>query len=254
MIRQFLVICLLAIPAYAFALERLSVSSSQQQTAVVELYTSEGCSSCPPADRWLEALTQLPKDEVDVLALAFHVDYWDYIGWKDRFGSPKYTKRQRQLGANNQQRTIYTPEFFVDGIEARGTSKVLEKIRISNRKKAPILLELSVTKLSDTLQLELRTVLPTSLTEPLQQQFFVYENQLMSDVKRGENAGKQLRHQQVVRYMSPAQPLKENTRHSIKIEPEWQLDQIGVAALVATAGKDVYLQAVHTSISPLLSP
>ena len=254
MIRLFLVICLLAAPAYTFALDRLSVSSSQQRTAVVELYTSEGCSSCPPADRWFEALTQLPKDEVDVLGLAFHVDYWDYIGWKDRFGSPRYTKRQRQLGANNQQRTIYTPEFFVDGVEARGTGKVLEKVRIGNQQKATIQLELSVSKLSDSLQLELRTVLPTSLTEPLQHQFFVYENQLMSDVTRGENAGEQLRHQQVVRYMSPAQPLEENIQHSIKIGADWRLDQIGVAALVVSPGKDVYLQAVYTPILPLLSP
>ena len=113
--------CLLAVPA--FAAETLTVVSGQQQTAVVELYTSEGCSSCPPADQWLEALIQIPRDELDVLALAFHVDYWDYLGWKDRFGSPRHTSRQRQLGANNNQRSIYTPEFFVDGIEARGTRK-----------------------------------------------------------------------------------------------------------------------------------
>jgi len=100
--------CLLALPLYAA--EILSVVSSPQQTAVVELYTSEGCSSCPPADQWLEALIEVPKEELDVLALAFHVDYWDYLGWQDRFGSAKHTHRQRRLGANNQQRSIYTPE------------------------------------------------------------------------------------------------------------------------------------------------
>ncbi|NNE62941.1 MAG: DUF1223 domain-containing protein, partial [Gammaproteobacteria bacterium] len=67
------------------ASETITVNSQSNKTAVVELYTSEGCSSCPPADRWLEALIATASGELDVLALAFHVDYWDYIGWKDRF-------------------------------------------------------------------------------------------------------------------------------------------------------------------------
>lgn len=252
MIRILLLSYLLAVPAYA--LERIEVTSNPQQTAVVELFTSEGCSSCPPADRWFEAMVQITSDDIDVLALAFHVDYWDYLGWKDRFGSPKYTSRQRQLGASNNQNTIYTPEFFVDGVEARGTSKVLEKVRRSNQKKAAIQLELSVSKLSDSLKLELRTIRSSTLTEPLNYQFFVYENQLMSDVKRGENAGEQLSHQRVVRYMSPILSLKEFNQRSIKLDSDWQLDKVGVAALVMLQGKDIYLQAVHTPILPLLSP
>ena len=110
--RLLLIACLIASPV--FAADEITTMSNGKQTAVVELYTSEGCSSCPSADRWLAALIEVPKDELDVLALAFHVDYWDYLGWKDRFGSPKYTSRQRQLGANNSQRSIYTPEFFVE--------------------------------------------------------------------------------------------------------------------------------------------
>lgn len=249
--RFLLLSCLWVLPTYA--LDSLSVSSSQQKTAVVEFYTSEGCSSCPPADRWFGALTQLPQGEVDMLGLAFHVDYWDYLGWKDRFGSPRHSSRQRLLGANNRQNTIYTPEFFVNGVEARGVRNVIEKIRSSNREKAAFQLELSVTISSGELLLELRSNRPASMTAPLQRQFFVYENQLMSDVKRGENAGEQLKHQQVVRYMSPMQAFKKINKHSIGIDADWQLDQIGVAALVTSPGKDVYLQAVHTPISPLLS-
>lgn len=252
MIRFLLISTLFVAPAYA--LERLSVTSSQQQTAVVEFFTSEGCSSCPPADKWFEAMVQLPSDEIDVLGLAFHVDYWDYLGWKDRFGSPRHTARQRQLGANNLQRSIYTPEFFVNGVEARGTRKVLEKVRSSNQKKATIQMELSVTKLSDSLQLELRSSRATTETEPLQHQFFVYENELTTDVRRGENAGEKLRHQHVVRFMGPELLLKEVNQFRIKIDSDWQLDKIGVAALVTSPGKDIYLQAVHTSISPLLNP
>ena len=235
-----------------FAAETITISSNGQQTAVLELYTSEGCSSCPSADRWLAALVEVPNDELDVLALAFHVDYWDYLGWKDRFGSPRYTSRQRQLGSNNNQRTIYTPEFFVDGKEARGTRKVLDKIRSANKQQAQIQLKLSISKSSNALQIELQSVTPDAVDKPLQHRYFVYENQLMSDVTRGENSGERLFHQQVVRYMSPELDLKDNNQHKITINPEWRLDNIGVAALVTGPGNKNYLQVVHSTITALL--
>jgi len=243
--------CLLALPA--LAAEKLTVVSSPQQTAVVELYTSEGCSSCPPADQWFEALIDVPKEELDVLALAFHVDYWDYIGWKDRFGSPKHTSRQRQLGANNNQGSIYTPEFFVDGAEARGTRNVIEKIRISNKKTAILQLMLSVSKEGETLRLELQTASEDTLPKILHSRFLVYESQLSSDVTRGENSGETLSHQQVVRYMSPALRLEDNSRHEINIDPDWQLANIGIAAMITSPGNETYLQAVHTPITALLA-
>jgi len=243
--------CLLALPA--FAAEKLTVVSSPQQTAVVELYTSEGCSSCPPADQWLEALIDVPKEDLDVLALAFHVDYWDYLGWKDRFGSPKHTSRQRQLGANNNQGSIYTPEFFVDGAEARGTRKIIEKIRISNNKAAVLRLKLSVSRKDETLQLELQTTRDNAPSGTLHSRFIVYESQLASNVKRGENSGEILRHQQVVRYMSSALQLEDDSQHEIRIDPDWQLENIGIAALITSPGNETYLQAVHTPITALLA-
>ena len=248
--RLLLIACLIATPT--FAGEKITATSNGQQTAVVELYTSEGCSSCPSADKWLASLIEVPKDELDVLALAFHVDYWDYLGWKDRFGSPKNTKRQRQLGANNHQGSIYTPEFFVDGMEARGTRKVLQKIRSANQQQAGIQLKLVISKSSDELQLELQSDSLKTDNKSLQHRYFVYENELMSDVKRGENSGERLFHQQVVRYMSSALKLKDFNHHSISINPEWRLDNIGVAALVTSAGNEDYLQVVHSPITALL--
>lgn len=248
--RLLLIMSLMASPT--FAADTIIISSNGQQTAVLELYTSEGCSSCPSADRWLAALVELPNDELDVLALAFHVDYWDYLGWKDRFGSPRYTSRQRQLGSNNNQRTIYTPEFFVDGKEARGTRNVLDKIRSANKQQAQIQLKLSISKSSNALQIELESVTPDAVDKPLRHRYFVYENQLMSDVTRGENSGERLFHQQVVRYMSPEIDLKDNNRHKITINPEWRLDNIGVAALVTEPGNENYIQVVHSTITALL--
>ncbi|MCP4433090.1 MAG: DUF1223 domain-containing protein [Gammaproteobacteria bacterium] len=234
------------------ASETITVNSKSGKTAVVELYTSEGCSSCPPADQWFEALIETASDELDVLALAFHVDYWDYIGWKDRFANPKYTSRQRQLGANNKQSSIYTPEFFVSGVETRGTYRVLDEIHQTNDMHAEVDLELTVTHNGNGLLLELMPSSDIHDTNGLHYRYFVYEKNLVSEVTRGENSGETLKHQHVVRYMSPARKLTPTSSLVIAIDPAWKLDDIGVAALVTTPGNLSYLQAVYTSIQALL--
>lgn len=93
-----------------------SARSGATVPRVVELYTSEGCNSCPPADRWLATLSGRP----DVFAFAFHVDYWDRLGWTDRFASPAWTERQYQTAARNASRTVYTPQVLLDGRDYRG--------------------------------------------------------------------------------------------------------------------------------------
>ena len=86
-----------------------SFSSSVERVALVELYTSEGCSSCPPADRWLSQLNSSDKLWDNFVPVAFHVDYWDYIGWKDRFASKAYSQRQRRYAKEQGERTVYNP-------------------------------------------------------------------------------------------------------------------------------------------------
>jgi len=237
----------------AYAAEPIEISSGDRQTAVVELYTSEGCSSCPSADRWLSRLIETPSDEVNVLALAFHVDYWDYLGWKDRFSNADYTRRQRHLGANNLQRTIYTPEFFVNGMEARGTNNILGKIQQANQQQAPLELNLIISRDESGLVLELHSPGDRDTIGQIHHRYLVYENDLSTEVKRGENSGETLHHQQVVRYMSPAQILNQKNQHLIPIDPDWNPQKIGVAILVTSPGDKHYLQAVHTSIASLMN-
>lgn len=237
----------------ANAVEPIEISSGDRQTAVVELYTSEGCSSCPSADRWLSRLIETPSDEVNVLALAFHVDYWDYLGWKDRFSDADYTRRQRHLGANNLQRTIYTPEFFVNGMEARGTNNILDKIQQANQQQAPLELNLIISRDESGLVLELHSPGDRDTIGQIHHRYLVYENDLSTEVKRGENSGETLHHQQVVRYMSPAQILNQKNQHLIPIDPDWNPQKIGVAILVTSPGDKHYLQAVHTSIASLMN-
>ncbi|MDP2640606.1 MAG: DUF1223 domain-containing protein [Betaproteobacteria bacterium] len=93
--------------------------SGPKTAALVELYTSEGCSSCPPADRQLSRLRQMLDPAAEVVPLALHVGYWDYIGWKDPYAQAAFGERQSGLVRAGQQNTVYTPQFFVGGTELR---------------------------------------------------------------------------------------------------------------------------------------
>ena len=93
----------------ATSVQAQEFSSGVKQVPLIELYTSEGCSSCPPADRWLSGLKSSEELWSGFVPLAFHVDYWDYIGWKDPFASPEYTQRQRRYAHDYNESTVYTP-------------------------------------------------------------------------------------------------------------------------------------------------
>jgi len=245
--KLFFIVLLGFITPLSQADNRIVVNSSANQTAVVELYTSEGCSSCPPADRWLNQLIQTPKSDLDVLALAFHVDYWDYIGWKDEFASPKYTDRQRRLARINQQSSIYTPEFFVGGLEARGTLSILDKIKQTNKSTSPIDLTLSIQMDNEQYMLELTS--QTGVNQDYKVQFVIFEDNLSNQVERGENAGRKLSHQRVVRSLSPTIDFVSPVNYSVQKKPDWLTDNQGVAALVTT-GDEEYVQSVFTLMSP----
>ncbi len=119
---RYLLVCLM-IPISGIAASGnspLLFASGDERVALVELYTSEGCSSCPPADRWLSGLRDDPGLWSTFAPLAFHVDYWDYLGWRDRFASARYADRQRRYARSGNARTVYTPGFFVNGEEWRG--------------------------------------------------------------------------------------------------------------------------------------
>ncbi len=118
-------ICLAALLALDAAGATLpcEARSTSRQTPLIELYTSEGCSSCPPADRWLSTLPAAApggQGQPAVLAAAFHVSYWDRLGWADRFASPVFTARQAALMRSSGARYVYTPQVMVDGRDWRG--------------------------------------------------------------------------------------------------------------------------------------
>jgi hypothetical protein len=173
-------------------------TSAMSPRRVVELYTSEGCNSCPPADQWLAAL---PRDG-SVLALAFHVDYWDDLGWRDHFADPAYTARQRALQSTSGARFIYTPQFVVDGRDFPGWRYLAPaSIGSGALPTAPASLRLR----RDGMQL-VAEVGAASGGARLAGYWALLEDGHQSQVGAGENAGHLLRHEHVVRRYAPVGP------------------------------------------------
>ena len=155
---------------------------------VVELFTSQGCSSCPPAD---DILTRL-ADEPGVLALAYHVDYWDYIGWRDRFGSPENTRRQRAYAQAMGSGTIYTPEVVVNGSEAAVGSrekKIRHLIERSHLRGGPGV-RVGITAVGDKLHITAEgDPAAGNAGPPPALMLVVFDDREVTRIDRGENAG-----------------------------------------------------------------
>lgn len=171
-----------------------TVRSGATAPAVVELYTSEGCSSCPPADRWLSALAAQP----DVVALAFHVDYWDHLGWKDPFGSAAYTTRQREQQAVNGSRYSYTPQVTINGVDARHWPSLRAPLAVPAAASA---VQVQLSRDGDRYTAVVQAAAGTPAR--LGAYWAVTENRLISSVKAGENGGATLAHDAVVRDYRP---------------------------------------------------
>lgn len=172
----------------------LAMADDQRQgSVVVELYTSQGCSSCPPADEILAGLA----DRGDVIALALHVDYWDYIGWKDVFGSPQFTERQRAYARAAGARTIYTPQMIVDGMEHLVGARPAELTALIERYEAmPEQAVLDVARNGGTLAISARTVgrLPRGAVVQLVR----YKPEETVEIRSGENAGREISYRNIV--------------------------------------------------------
>jgi hypothetical protein len=118
-VSRVLAAALLALALTAAIAQPLVIQSPEGRVSLLELYTSEGCSSCPPADRWLSTLRDDPRLWRLVVPVAFHVDYWDYLGWRDRFADPAHAERQRTLAGQGLLSIVYTPGLVLDGKEWR---------------------------------------------------------------------------------------------------------------------------------------
>ncbi|MFZ6767904.1 DUF1223 domain-containing protein [Undibacterium sp. Di26W] len=175
-----------------------SKTSPGHTVALLELYTSEGCDSCPPADKTISRLYQstgLNSDQV--IPVSLHVDYWDYLGWKDIFAKQLYTERQRNLADLAGSRSVYTPEIFLAGKEVRNWRNGLsDDIKRINQKPATASLRLGIEKLAGN---KLYVNLQGNSMQEARLYVSLVEQGLVSKIQAGENRGATLQHDYVAR-------------------------------------------------------
>ena len=222
--------------------------SGPKTAALVELYTSEGCSSCPPADRQLSRLRQTLDPAAEVVPLALHVDYWDYIGWKDAYAQEAFGERQSWLVHANQQKTVYTPQFFVGGSELRSWQGALrDKVRRLNILPAAAAIRVQAdVNASGALALRADARTPAG-AGPAALYLALAESGLATKVMRGENGGATLMHDHVVReWIGPIRLAggAAQAQREIALPEVWNRAQLEVVAFVQDERSGSVLQAL----------
>ncbi|MFU8864220.1 MAG: DUF1223 domain-containing protein [Rhodobacterales bacterium] len=213
------------------------LAAADTKPVLVELFTSQGCSSCPPADAFLHALSA--RD--DVIALALHVDYWDYIGWKDSFAQPAFTKRQKAYAKAGGRRSVYTPQMIIAGQDhVIGTHEEDVGILIRRHTLRDSGVELAVS-LGDGGQVSIQAEAPATLTGPVIIYLARYTPHQTVEITRGENAGKTVGYTNVVSEWTtigewdPKEPLRMQTKVTGDAPGVVVLQKSNAGAVVAAA-------------------
>ena len=202
---------------------------------LAELFTSEGCNSCPPADTLLELLMQeQPIKGVYVIAMSEHVTYWDHQGWKDPFDSPQFTSRQQQYGLRFNLDSIYTPQLILDGgREFIGSDKqAIERGLLDAAKTPKPALHVDIARGAGVVNASASGP-GLSAEKDAELWFALTEDHLVVEVKRGENANRTLKHSGVVRVLQSAGGVDVTSKRvSIKLSPDWKRENLRVVAFV----------------------
>lgn len=243
---------MLYVAAQALAMQ-CTAASGERRIPLLELYTSEGCDSCPPTDRWVSGLPARGFDSARLVVLSFHVDYWNYLGWPDPFAQNKFSERQRDSAARNGARMVYTPQLLFDGKDYRrgvGTDDFGQRVAATNRRTpaAAISLQLQNT-LQNTVAANGSVVIRDAAVRNAAQTYLaLYENNLSNRVTAGENRGKQLPHDFVVRELAGPFPVAarqtSDFSHSFRIAHNWKPQDLYFAAFVQHSGSGEVLQAL----------
>lgn len=251
-----------AMAALAAALPALAgpcaAKSSPRTAALVELYTSEGCSSCPPADRWLSTLRRAGQSGGEVVPLALHVGYWDYIGWKDPYAKPEFAARQRRIAAVQHETFVYTPQVVLQGRDFRGWgSGAFERaVAKINAQPAKAAISLALERPRDgVLKVEAAArVLEPGRRDAAALYLAAYQSRLVSRVDAGENQGRTLEHDFVVRdWVGPIEFGPDGALRQVRrlsLPPGAVAGHSGVAAFVQDRASAEILQALLLPACP----
>jgi hypothetical protein len=249
------VLCLACAPAQA---GQCAAESPRHTVALVELYTSEGCDSCPPADRWLSSLGGQGYGPDRVVPIALHVDYWDYIGWKDPYARQAHAARQRKMARLARAAILFTPQVLLQGKDFRGwrggPAFGQEVARINARQAgARIALRLD-TGQPGAFEVEVAAELPAGLRQADAALYLgAYENKLVSEVTAGENRGRSLAHDYVVlQWAGPLELAGGRTvaQRRLPLLPKAVAAHSGVVAFVQDRATGEVLQALMLPACP----
>ena len=220
-------------------------SSGPERVALIELYTSEGCSSCPPADRWLSNLKSHDGLWEDYVPVAFHVDYWNYIGWEDRFSSRAFSDRQRRYADEGGTRVVYTPGFFRHGEDWRGW-------RNGGPGVAGVAFAGDLTVRIDKRSAEIRFEGGDHTPRELIAHVALLGMNLETRVRAGENKGRRLRHDFVALDLSSVRLERAGAvyRTATRLpEPESEVRDLALAVWISAKGSQAPIQAAGGYLS-----
>jgi len=242
---------LLAFPALAAA--QCTAASGERRVPLLELYTSEGCDSCPPADRWVSQLPAKGLNADTVVVMAFHVDYWDRLGWADRFGQARFSARQRELNDRNRARVVYTPQLVLNGKDYRRPlhDDFARRIAELNRDSPRAAIRLALEPAAD--RVKVSGTWSAGVAGDAQAWIALYENKLSSEVRAGENRGKRLEHDYVVRDLAGPFP-KGAIAHAFAVDKRWDRGNLFVASFVQDAKSGDVLQALTKGLDRCVTP
>jgi hypothetical protein len=230
------------------------------RAVIVELFTSEGCSSCPPADALLKSLSEQQSiPGVEIIALEEHVDYWDHLGWKDPFSNSEFTERQNEYARIFGNDGTYTPQMIVDGnaefvgSRSREARDIIQKAAL--QPKAEIHLTSAADNTSDKASFEIKIAKLTAL--PAKEDFELWvvitEKGLHTDVKAGENSGELLQHAAVVRTINRLSsfhgPADYTTLTTAQLQHSWKRENLSFVIFAVEKHSSKIIAAASTQIS-----
>jgi hypothetical protein len=217
---------------------------SPPQFVIVELFTSEGCSSCPPADALLKGLSEQQKmNGVQIVALEEHVDYWNHLGWKDPYSAAEFSQRQSDYAQVFGTDGVYTPQMVVDGqseLVGSRSGAAREAIqKAANQPKAEIVLGAGPNSSPErpAFEVQIKSLGGISVRGETELWIAVTEKGLQTDVKAGENSGETLKHAAVVRRLRKIETLRDPAGYDrqiqIAVDPGWKKENLAVVVFLA---------------------
>ncbi|WP_394672322.1 DUF1223 domain-containing protein [Limnobacter sp.] len=227
-------------------------TSAAERMIVAELYTSEGCSSCPPADRWLSSQLSSPERSKHILALSFHVDYWNYIGWQDPYSKKQFTERQYAHKRAGNVSQIYTPQYVFSNREVRRWGQaglIPQRLAAMQQDKAPVGLQVSLErKAANQVEIKVKTEWLDERYSAGRVFLAFYEDNLSQQVKSGENRGELLKHDRVVRHLSEPKKVSLATKVQVfshTVPADWNQSNVGIGVILENNESNTVLQALN---------